>query len=212
VRGVLWDLGCRALVNGERGGGAHGEWWWQAEEKTGEGRMWLWWWAGARVASYGAGMAGRNTSKVEARRRVRDALARINEARAQRERANVDDAATLMVAVGKATEVDAWESERLAAVREHVRAEASRRRANCRAEAGVAIARMQQRGETLATIAELAGLGIGEIRAMLRYAPKPERHAASGGSGAPVRDAGGGQVSARLHAGGNAALGVAAAV
>jgi hypothetical protein len=72
--------------------------------------------------------------------------------------------------------------ERLAVVREHVRAEASRRRADCRAEAGVAISRMQQRGETLATIAELAGLGIGEIRAMLRYAPKPERHAASGGS------------------------------
>jgi hypothetical protein len=58
----------------------------------------------------------------------------------------------------------------------------------------------------------LAGLGIGEIRAMLRYAPKPERHAVSGGSGAPVRDAGGGQVSTRLHAGGNAALGDAAVV
>jgi hypothetical protein len=148
--------------------------------------MWLWWWAGALVASYGAGMAG-NTSKVEARRRAREALARINEARARRERVSVDDAATFMVAVGKATEVDAWESERLA-VREHLRAEASRRRADCRAEAGVAISRMQQRGETLATIAELAGLGIGEIRAMLRYAPKPERHTASGGSAAPVRD------------------------
>jgi hypothetical protein len=73
----------------------------------------------------------------------------------------------------------------------------------------VAIARMQQRGETLATIAELTGLGIGEIRAMLRYAPKPERHAASGGSSAPGRGAGGGQVSGRLHAGGNAALGAA---
>jgi hypothetical protein len=181
-------LGWRTLVNDGRGGGAHGEWWWQAEEKTGEERMWLWWWAGARVAFYGAGMAG-NTSKVEARRRAREALARMNEARAQRERANVDDAATFMVAVGKVTEVDAWESERLAVVREHVRAEASRRRANCGAEAGVAIARMQQRGETLATIARLAGLGIGEIRAMLRYAPKPERHAANGGSHAPVRNA-----------------------
>ena len=121
---------------------------------------------------------------MEARRRAREALARINEARARRERASVDDAATFMVVVGKATEVDAWESERLAVVREHVRAEASRRRADCRAEAGVVISRMQQRGETLATIAELAGLGIGEIRAMLRYAPKPERHAASGGSAA----------------------------
>jgi hypothetical protein len=156
-------------------------------------------------------MAG-NTSKMEARRRAREALARINEARAQRERANVDDAATFMVAVGKSTEVDAWESERLAVVGEIVRAEANRRRADCRAEAGVAIARMQQRGETLATIAELAGLSIGKIRAMLRYAPKPDRHATSGGSGAPVRDAERGQVSTRLHAGGNAALGDAAVV
>ena len=173
--------------------------------------MWLWWWAGAHVAFYGAGMAG-NTSKVEARRRAREALARINEARAQRERANVDDAATFMVAVGKLTDVDVWESERLAVVREHVRAEATRRRENCGAEAGVAVARMQQRGETLATIAALAGLGIGEIRAMLRYAPKPERQAASGGPRAPVRDVGGGQVSTRLHAGVNAALGDAAVV
>src|SRR5258705_1898789 len=103
--------------------------------------MWLWWWACALVAFDGAGMAG-NTSKVEARRRAREALARINEARARRERASVDDAATFVVAVGKATEVDAWESERLA-VREHVRAEASGRRADCRAEAGVAISLMQ---------------------------------------------------------------------
>jgi|EndMetStandDraft_3_1072993.scaffolds.fasta_scaffold265883_1 hypothetical protein len=149
-------------------------------------------------------MAG-NTSKVEARRQVREAQARANEARAQRERADVDDAATLMVAVSKLTDVDVWESERLAVARERVRAEASRRRANCGAEAGLAVARMQQRGETLATIAALAGLCIGEIRAMLRYGPKPERHAASASSGAPVRDVGGGQVSTGLHAGVNAA-------
>jgi len=120
--------------------------------------MWLWWWACALVAFDGAGMAG-NTSKVEARRRAREALARINESRAQRERANVDDAATFMVAVGKVTEVDAWESERLAVVCEHVRAEASRRRANCGGEAGVAVARMQQRGETLATIRRVGRAG-----------------------------------------------------
>src|SRR5712672_405585 len=107
----IWDSGCGALVNGGQDGrhAANGG---GMQRKNGEGRMWLWWWAGALVAFYGAGMAG-NTSKVEARRRAREALARINEARAQRERANVDDAATFMVAVGKVTEVDAWESERL---------------------------------------------------------------------------------------------------
>ena len=34
---------------------------------------------------------------------------------------------------------------------------------------------MQHRGETLATIAELAGAGVGELRALLRYAPKAEK-------------------------------------
>jgi len=145
--------------------------------------MWLRWWAGARFATYGAAMAT-NTSKVEARRRAREAQARANEARAQRERANVEDAATYIVAAGRVSEVDAWESERLAQVREQVRAEANRRRADHRAEAGAAVARMQRRGETLATIAELAGVGVGEIRAMLRYAPKAEKHTAGDSSGA----------------------------
>ena len=46
------------------------------------------------------------------------------------------------------------------------------------------MARMQHRGETLATIAELAGVGVGELRAMLRYAPKTENHTAGDVSGA----------------------------
>jgi hypothetical protein len=129
------------------------------------------------------GMAG-NTSKVEARRRVREAQARANETRAQRERANVDDAATLVVAVGKVGEVDAWETERLTQVRDQVRAEANRKRVDHRTEAAAAIARMQQRGETLATIAELAGASVGEIRALLRHAPKAENHTAGATSGA----------------------------
>jgi hypothetical protein len=149
-------------------------------EKNVMKRMWLWWWAGGRVATYGADMAGRNTSKVEARRRVREAQIRANEARAQREKANVDDAATLVVAVGKVSEVDAWETERLAQARDQVRAEANRKRVDHRAEAAAAVARMQQRGETLATIAELTGASVGEIRALLRHAPKAEKHTAGG--------------------------------
>ena len=130
------------------------------------------------------GHGWKNTSKVEARRRVREAQARANEARAQRERANVDDAATLVVAVGKVGEVDAWETERLAQARDQVRAEANRKRVDHRAEAAAAIARMQQRGETLATIAELTGAGVGEIRALLRHAPEAEKHTAGTTSGA----------------------------
>ena len=164
-------------------------------------RMWLWWWAGGPVATYGAGMAG-NTSKVEARRRVREAQARANETRAQRERANVDDAATLVVAVGKVSEVDAWETERLAQARDQVRAEANRKRVDHRTEAAAAIARMQQRGETLATIAELTGASVGEIRALLRHAPKVERHTAGATSGA----LGGAGSEAGEHQGANAAV------
>jgi hypothetical protein len=152
-------------------------------EKNVMKRMWLWWWAGGPVATYGADMAG-NTSKVEARRRVREAQARANEARAQRERANVDDAATLVVAVGKVSEVDAWETERLAQARDQVRAEANRKRVDHRTEAAAAVARMQHRGETLATIAELSGASVGEIRALLRHAPKVEKHTAGATSGA----------------------------
>ena len=162
-------------------------------EKNVMRRMWLWWWAGGPVATYGADMAGSNTSKVEARRRVREAQARANEARAQREKANVDDAATLVVAVGKVSEVDAWETERLAQARDQVRAEANRKRVDHRAEAAAAIARMQQRGETLATIAELTGASVGEIRALLRHAPeaeKPTAGATSGALGAAELDAG----------------------
>jgi hypothetical protein len=153
-------------------------------EKNVTKRMWLWWWAGGPVATYGADMAGSNTSKVEARRRVREAQARANEARAQREKANVDDAATLVVAVGKVSEVDAWETERLAQARDQVRAEANRKRVDHRAEAAAAIARMQQRGETLAMIAELTGASVGEIRALLRHAPKAEKPTAGATSGA----------------------------
>jgi hypothetical protein len=165
-------------------------------EKNVTKRMWLWWWAGGPVATYGADMAGSNTSKVEARRRVRQAQARANEARAQREKANVDDAATLVVAVGKVSEVDAWETERLTQARDQVRAEANRKRVDHRAEAAAAIARMQQRGETLATIAELTGASVGEIRALLRHAPKAEKHTAGATSG-PL---GGGDAGSADHA------------
>jgi hypothetical protein len=132
-------------------------------------RMWHWWWPHRWADEYRLVMT-KNTSKVEARRRVREAQARANETRVQREHANIEDAATYIVAVGKIREVDAWETERLAAVRDQIRTDASRRRADCQAAAGVAVAQMQRRGETLATIAEFTGAGMGEVRAMLSHA------------------------------------------
>jgi hypothetical protein len=150
---------------------------------------------------------------VEARRRVREAQAKANEARVQRERADIEDAATFMVAVGKVTEVDAWESERLTQVRDQVRAEATRRRADCRVEAGAAISRMQQRGETLATIAELTGVGFGELRTMLRFAPKVDKHTKSVGSGVPGGGSDvGGDMPVAVHVDGNGKVPDAAGV
>jgi hypothetical protein len=136
-------------------------------------------------------MTAAGTSKVEARKRAREATRRANEARAARDKANIEDAANYLVAVGRIAEVEAWKKERLAQLREQVDAEAGKRVAVQRAEAGAAIVRMQDRGETLAAIAARTEAGIGEVRAMLRYAPKGDEkptarngsHALGGGDG-----------------------------
>jgi hypothetical protein len=125
-------------------------------------------------------MTAAGTSKVEARRRAREATRRANEAPAARDKANIENAANYMVAKATLAEIDAWETERFAAVTEQVRAEANRRRAGTRAEAGAAVRLLQESGET--TIAELTGDGIGEVRAMLRHAPKTEKRTARNGS------------------------------
>lgn len=75
-----------------------------------------------------ANMRTAGTSKVLARRRARDATRRANEARAAREKANIENAATYMVAKGRLGDIDAWETERLATVTEQVRMEADKRR------------------------------------------------------------------------------------
>jgi len=131
------------------------------------------------------GMAERTANiKLEARRRARETQAKANADRAQRDRANVEDIATWTVAVGKVGEVDAWEAQRLVVVRDQVRAEAARRRATARGQGSAAIARMQARGETLATIAELAGIAVGVIRTWSRYSPNTEKPPSKRGSDA----------------------------
>lgn len=123
-------------------------------------------------------------SKVEARKRAHEATRRANEARAARDKANIDDAADFLVAVGKIAEVEIWKKERLAQLREQVDAEAAKRVAVHRAKAGAAVARMQGRGETLTTIAARTDVGIGVVRTMARHAPKAGKAAVENGSGA----------------------------
>lgn len=132
-----------------------------------------------------ATMTSASTSKVQARRRAREATRRANESRAARDKANIEDSANYLVAVGKIAEVETWKTDRLARLREQVDAEAAKRVAVHRAEAGAAIVRMQDRGETLATIASRTEAGVGEVRAMLRHAPKAEKPTATDGSHAP---------------------------
>jgi hypothetical protein len=105
-------------------------------------------------------------SKNEARKKVREARARVNEARQVRERLNVDDAASFLVESGRLAAVDEWEQGRVAEI--HV--EAERRRHEHRQEGTAEVSRMLGRGETAAASAELAGVKVSEVRAMLKSA------------------------------------------
>lgn len=105
-------------------------------------------------------------SKSEARKRVREAQIKANEARAERERQNIEDTATLLVELGRLSGVDQWEQNRVL----EIRAEGERRRHEHRRAAAAATARMKGRGETLAAIAELAGLKVGDMRTVLKAA------------------------------------------
>ena len=127
-------------------------------------------------------MTAAGTSKLEARRRAVEANRRANEARAARDKANIDDATNFLYEVGKVAEVEVWKKERLAQLREQVDAEAAKRVATHRAKAGAWVASMQGRGETLTTIAARTDVGIGIVRAMLRHAPKAEKSTPSNGS------------------------------
>ena len=122
-------------------------------------------------------------SKSAARKRVREAQARAIEDRLERERQNVDDAASFLVELGRLAAVDEWEQGRLI----EIRAEGERRRHEHRQVGAGAVARMLDRGETLTAIAELAGVKVSEVRAVLKSAGAqpvvaPDTRGARGGA------------------------------
>ena len=117
------------------------------------------------AASYGSAMANIN-SKADARKNVRKAQARAREARLERERQNVDDAASFLVELGRLAAVDEWEQGRIV----EIRAEGERRRHEHRQAGAAAVSRMLDRGETLTAIAELAGVKVSDVRAVLKSA------------------------------------------
>jgi len=154
--------------------------------------------------SYGSHVVNIN-SKSAARKRVREAQHKANEARLERERQNVDDAASFLVEIGRLVAVDEWERNRIL----EIRAEGERRRHEHRQAGATAVARMQGRGESLTAIAELAGVKVGEVRAGLKSADAQAapRADALGAEGSAARGAGEGAVP---EAGGGAATDAAA--
>jgi hypothetical protein len=103
-------------------------------------------------------------SKHDVRRKVRDAQAQVNRERLKRESDNREDMVAFLVAEQKLSAVSQWEAER----HEQVRQEADQRRAEQRREGARALARMRDRGETVADIAKLGGCSVKLVRRYLK--------------------------------------------
>lgn len=129
-------------------------------------RRWLWSWTEPGAIPYFVDMSA--VSKLAARRRAVEAQHRANEVRAQRDRANADDATAVRALIGRLQDLDEWQARRVAQSRQQVAAEAQRRRSRYHANAGASIKDMRERGATLAAVAELVGVDVREIRALLR--------------------------------------------
>ena len=103
-------------------------------------------------------------SKHEVRRKVREAQAQANRERLKRESDNREDMVAFLVAEQKLAAVDDWESDR----HEQVRLEADQRREEQRLEGARALARMRDRGESAASIAQIGGCSEKLVRSYLK--------------------------------------------
>jgi hypothetical protein len=130
----------------------------------------VWWFfgplrRGRRVGAYGRAM-GVTTSKVEARKAARRAQAAAQAAAAERARLNVEDLATFFTEQGRASAVDVW----LAGQEAKLRLAADRRRASHRRAAGLALRAIRERGESVKSVAALAGVSENLVRGLIREA------------------------------------------
>ncbi|WP_196765089.1 hypothetical protein [Mycobacterium avium] len=131
----------------------------------------------------------------------------------ERERQNADDAASLLVELGRLAAVGEWEETRIL----EIRAGAERRQHEHRQACAAAVARMRRRGETLAAIVELAGVRVGDVRGVLKTtsaqaaAPRDALGAANGVSVSGADDRGAVDAAAVDGAAHALALSVAAA-
>jgi len=113
-------------------------------------------------------------SKHDVRRKVHDAQAQVNRERLKRESDNREDMVAFLVAEQKLSALSQWQAERHA----QVRLEAEQRRAEQRLEGARALARMRDRGEAVADIAQLGGCSVKLVRRYLK-----ELQSAAPGSG-----------------------------
>lgn len=108
--------------------------------------------------------------KLRARHRAREAQAEANDKRYRRDRANADDAAAIRGILHRVDSVDTWERKRLDQAMEHIRADASKKRAGNFAGLQAAVDQMRGRGQTLASIAALVEVDVRDIQSALRRA------------------------------------------
>jgi ABC-type hemin transport system substrate-binding protein len=110
-------------------------------------------------------MANAATTKA-ARRAAREAAVAAQEELARRTRANMEDLAVVFSARERAEAVDEWLAQRVAALQ----AQAERRRDEHRTRCGIALRSMRDRGQSLAEIARMAGIGEKAARDLIRMA------------------------------------------
>src|SRR3954464_15669494 len=137
-------------------------------------------WAGRRFATM-----AKIESKHDVRRKVREAQAQANRERLKRESDNREDMVAFLVAQQKLTAVDDWESHR----HELVRLEADQRREEQRLDGARALARMRDRGESVASIAQIGGCSEKLVRSYLKeLRMSMPRSGADGGRGSQAFD------------------------
>jgi hypothetical protein len=108
--------------------------------------------------------------KLRARRRAWEAQVNRIEALAWRDRANAAGAEEIRAILHRVSAVDSWERKRFDQAAESIRADAVKRRSGHFRGLQTVIEQMRGRGQTLAQIAELAGIDVREIRTAQRRA------------------------------------------
>lgn len=128
-------------------------------------------------------------SKSDVRRKVREAQTLAQQERIQREADNREDMVAFLLAEQKLAAVDEWENER----RAQLHGDAEQRRHEQRIAGAKALARMQDRGETVTDIARLGDMPEKKVRSYLKVVKELQaRNGAAEGSQALGMGAAGG--------------------